>query len=32
MKCPKCGHNLVEVPPAGIKGNQCPDCQGTYFD
>jgi len=32
MKCPKCGHNMVEVPLAGIKAEQCTNCLGIYFN
>lgn len=32
MKCPKCGHDLVEVPFQHVKVDRCPDCGGMWFD
>ena len=32
MKCPKCGHDMVEKELAQIKIDQCSVCEGVYFD
>ncbi len=32
MKCPKCGHDLVETDFHHIKIDRCPECDGVWFD
>ena len=32
MKCPKCGHDLLEQELLGLKGDVCTTCGGVYFD
>lgn len=32
MKCPKCGHDLVETDFHHIKIDRCPECHGVWFD
>jgi hypothetical protein len=32
MKCPKCGHDLVERDMGGIKIDQCTNCRGIFLD
>jgi uncharacterized protein len=32
MKCPKCGHEMVEEDLQGIKVDRCTQCSGIYFD
>ena len=32
MKCPKCGHDMVEEDLAGVKVDRCSFCEGLYFD
>jgi uncharacterized protein with PIN domain len=32
MKCPKCGHDLVETNFHQIKIDRCPSCHGVWFD
>jgi uncharacterized protein len=32
MKCPKCGHDLVETNFQQIKIDRCPSCHGVWFD
>lgn len=32
MKCPKCGHNLVEKKYEDIMIDQCSHCNGIYLD
>ena len=32
MRCPKCGHELVEEERSGIKVDHCPSCGGVFFD
>ena len=32
MKCPKCGHDLVEEDLGGIKVDRCSFCEGVYLD
>jgi protein-arginine kinase activator protein McsA len=32
MKCPKCGHDLEEVPLLGIIVDQCANCMGIFFN
>lgn len=32
MKCPKCGHDMVETSLEGIGVDTCTFCQGVYFD
>ena len=32
MRCPKCGHELVEEERSGIKVDRCKRCGGVFFD
>ena len=32
MKCPKCGHDLVEEQLEGVMVDRCGFCEGVYFD
>lgn len=32
MRCPKCGHQMVEEPLDGIAIDRCSFCEGIYFD
>lgn len=32
MKCPKCGHDLVEQDLEGVKVDRCSFCEGVFFD
>ncbi len=32
MKCPKCGHDLVEEDLEGVRVDRCNFCEGVYFD
>jgi uncharacterized protein len=32
MKCPKCGHDMIEIELAGLAIDECTDCKGVYFD
>ena len=32
MRCPRCGDHLVEKISAGVTLDECPSCQGTWFD
>jgi hypothetical protein len=32
MKCPKCGHDLVEREFQHVKIDSCPNCQGVWLD
>ncbi len=32
MKCPKCGHDLVETEFHHIKIDRCTNCNGVWFD
>lgn len=32
MKCPKCGYDLFTSEWQGIQIDQCPNCQGIWFD
>lgn len=32
MKCPKCGHDLVEKSFQDVMIDQCANCQGIYLD
>lgn len=32
MKCPKCGHDMVEENLEGVKVDRCSHCEGIYFD
>jgi ribosomal protein L32 len=32
MKCPKCGHDMVEKTVDGVSIDQCTFCEGIYFD
>ena len=32
MRCPKCGHQMVEEPLEGIAIDRCSFCEGIYFD
>ena len=32
MRCPKCGHELVEEERSGIKVDRCGSCGGVFFD
>jgi hypothetical protein len=32
MKCPKCGHDLVECDLEGVNVDQCGFCEGVFFD
>ena len=32
MRCPKCGHELVEEERSGIKVDRCTACRGVFFD
>jgi hypothetical protein len=32
MKCPKCGHDLLEVEHQGVKVDRCGFCEGVFFD
>jgi ribosomal protein L32 len=32
MRCPKCGHELLEETLEGVKVDRCSFCEGIYFD
>lgn len=32
MKCPKCGHDLVEEALEGVSVDRCSFCEGLFFD
>jgi ribosomal protein L32 len=32
MRCPKCGHQMIEEPLEGITIDRCSFCEGIYFD
>jgi acetyl-CoA carboxylase beta subunit len=32
MKCPKCGHDLVEEELEGVGVDRCSFCEGVFFD
>jgi acetyl-CoA carboxylase beta subunit len=32
MKCPKCGHDLVEEDLDGVSVDRCSFCEGVFFD
>ena len=32
MKCPKCGHDMVEEDLDGVKVDRCSFCEGIYLD
>ena len=32
MRCPKCGHEMVEIDLEGIAVDRCTYCEGIYFD
>jgi len=32
MSCPKCGHQMEEMPMEGLKVDRCTFCEGIYFD
>lgn len=32
MKCPKCGHDMVEQELEGVKLDRCSFCEGIYLD
>ena len=32
MKCPKCGHDLVEEELEGVSIDRCSFCEGVFFD
>jgi len=32
MRCPKCGDEMIEIDFKKIKIDECPGCQGIYFD
>ena len=32
MRCPKCGHELLEESLEGVKVDRCSFCEGIYFD
>ena len=32
MKCPKCGHDLVEEDLEGVSIDRCSFCEGVFFD
>lgn len=32
MHCPKCGHQMQEVPLEGINIDKCTHCEGIFFD
>ncbi len=32
MKCPKCGHDLVEETIEGVSADRCTHCEGIFLD
>ena len=32
MRCPKCGHNLIEIDYKGIAVDKCSHCDGVWLD
>jgi uncharacterized protein len=32
MRCPKCGHELHEIPFRGVNVDKCLNCQGIFLD
>ena len=32
MRCPKCGHNLIEIDYKGIMVDKCSNCEGLWLD
>ena len=32
LKCPKCGENLNKIKVKDVEVDQCPNCQGVWFD